>query len=163
MTLQVPAASQDASDTVIALHLDGSAMTLATILAATTAKVTASASAVYGNAPEFGAARAFDDDEDSRWASPSGTRQAWLQADYASPQKVCGVTVEETYAFRVQKFQIQGRLGSGDWVTLAEGTHLGPEYHTSFAPVSVTSVRLNILDATDAPTISSMLLDTLPH
>lgn len=163
VTLQVPAASQDASDTVIALHLDGSAMTLATILAATTAKVTASASAVYGNAPEFGAARAFDDDEDSRWASPSGTRQAWLQADYASPQKVCGVTVEEAYAFRVQKFQIQGRLGSGDWVTLAEGTHLGPEYHTSFAPVSVTSVRLNILDATDAPTISSMLLDTLPH
>jgi len=41
----------------------------------------------------------------------------------------------------------------GQWKTFAHGTKIGSEYVNDFQPITARQVRLNILDATDGPTI----------
>jgi alpha-L-fucosidase len=158
VTIRVPAALQDAADTVIALRLGGTAMDIAAIdPAPKSPRATLSASSVYGNDPTYGATKAYDDDENSRWATDSGTKQAWLQADFAQPTRLDGITIKEALARRVQKFEVQYKaLGGANWITLTTGTQIGPDYEAEFSPVTAASVRLNILDATDGPTISEL-------
>ena len=160
--IQVPAAARDTADTVVALRLDGSAMDIPAINPVPpTLQATLSASNVFQNDPNYAAFKAFDDDEGSRWATDSGTKQAWLQADFAAPSRIQGVSIEEAYAGRVQKFEIQYKApGRTNWITLVTGTHLGETYKARFAPVLAQSMRLNILDATDAPTIAEIAFQT---
>jgi alpha-L-fucosidase len=146
---------------VIALRLNGTAMNLAVIAPAQPAfQATLSSSNVYKNDPNYAASKALDDNASSRWATDDGTKQAWLQADFAAPTKIQGMTVVEAYPGRVQKFEIQYQApGRNDWITLATGTHLGEDYGVRFAPVLAQSMRLNILDSTQGPTISEINFD----
>ncbi len=59
--------------------------------------------------------------------------------------------------YRVQKFEFQYRDGDA-WKTIFTGTTLGANYQKSFSPVTAREFRLNILDATEGPTISEMEL-----
>ncbi|MEO7718919.1 MAG: alpha-L-fucosidase [Capsulimonas sp.] len=156
VTISVPAKDRDAADTVVALQLDGSAMDVAAI-DSPTSKLTASASNVFEGSADYDASKAFDDDTSSRWASDTGTKPVWLQAEFAQTAKISGVTIAEAYAGRVQKFEIQYQApGSSDWTTLTTGTKLGEDYTAQFAPVTAKAVRLNILETTESPTISEI-------
>jgi alpha-L-fucosidase len=162
VTIGVPARAHDAADTVIALTLDGSAMDLAPIdPARKTPLASLSASNVYQGDAHYAAEMAYDNDEDSRWATDSGTKQAWLRADFDKPTSLDGVTIHEAIDRRVRKFEIQYQpLGGSDWITLVSGTEIGPDYTTNFEPVTAKSFRLNVLDATDGPTISEISFHT---
>jgi hypothetical protein len=59
------------------------------------------------------------------------------------------------YDQRVQKFEFQVREGS-EWQTVFTGTTLGANFSRTFPPVTTKAIRLNILDATDGPTISEV-------
>ncbi|BDI33771.1 hypothetical protein CCAX7_58220 [Capsulimonas corticalis] len=158
--LTVPAAAHDAGDTVVALTLAGSAMRLAPIESVFQAGA-ASASNVFQNQGEYGPDKAFDGNDKTRWAADGGAKTAWLQWDYAAPTRINGVTIAEAYAGRVTSFQIQYRpAAGGSWITAARGTHLGEEFHCAFPPVTARAVRLQILDATDGPTITEMKIQT---
>ena len=61
------------------------------------------------------------------------------------------VRIGEEYE-RVRKFELQYK-GNGQWKTIIDGIKIGPDYVKDFAPVTAGQVRLNILDATDGPTI----------
>ncbi len=158
VTIHVPISARDAADTVVELRLDGSAMALAPIDPRPAGyQATMSASDVFHNDSSYGAPMASDNNDGTRWATDSGTKQAWLQADFAVPTMIQGVTVEEAYGGRVKLFDIQYKApGGSDWVTLVTGTHLGENYETHFPAVLAQSMRLNILDATDGPTITEM-------
>ena len=65
--------------------------------------------------------------------------------------------ISEAYANRVQQFEIQYR-DHDDWKTIIDGTTLGENYNQSFAPVTAAEFRLNILDATQGPTINEIEL-----
>ena len=156
IVLHVPIAKRDASDTVVKLKLDGSAMDLPAL--AIPPDFTASASEVYQNDDtEYGAAMAFDADPQTRWATDTETKQAWIAVDFAKPQTVHGVRISEAFAGRVQKFEFQYRTGDG-WKTIFSGTTLGADFEKSFDPVQSRGFRLNILDATGGPTISEIEL-----
>ena len=99
---------------------------------------------------------AFDDDSATRWATDNGTKQAWIAATLASPQTIGSVTISEAYA-RVRKFEFQYRDGA-DWKTIFAGTTLGEQFHQKFVPVTAREFRLNILDATEGPTINEIEL-----
>lgn len=161
ITVNVPAGERDAADTVIALKLDGSAMDIPAIEPLPKSpKATLSASNVYQNDPSYAAQKAYDDIDDTRWATDSGTRQAWLEADFAAPQRIDGVSIHEAIGNRVQKFEIEYQTSSSSlWLTAATGTTIGLHYHTTFDPVTATSMRLNVLDADDGPTISEINFD----
>lgn len=159
LTISVPTASQKGADTVVALQLNGSAMDIAPISAATL-KVLATASVVYENSLTYDGAKAFDGDAGTRWATPDGTKEASLQAELFVPTTIKGVTINEAFAGRVRKFQLQYQApDSTEWQTLVEGTGVGANYSAQFKAVKVQVVRLNILDATQGPTINEIEFD----
>jgi len=156
LTLTVPVALRDARDTVVKLKLDGPVTDLPAMDLPETCK--ASASNVYQNdIAHYGAEFAFDGDDQTRWATDNGTRQAWVAASFAKPQTVGQVRISEAFPNRVQQFTFQCRDGC-DWKTIFTGTTLGDHFQKTFAPVTAREFRLNILDATEGPTINDIEL-----
>jgi alpha-L-fucosidase len=162
VTISVPPGERDAADTVVALQLDGSAMDMPLILPAPKAPIaTLSATNTFQNDKNYSAAMAYDEDGDDRWATDDGTKDVSLQADFAKPAMITGVAIKEALENRVQKFEIQYQApGSSEWLTVATGTQIGPDYTTTFAPVDAKAFRLHILDATNGPTISEISFTT---
>lgn len=159
LTISMPEAARQSGATVVALQLESSAMDLPLIAPATLKAIT-TASTVYNNDITYDASKAFDADPGTRWATPNGTKSAWLQAELMTPTTIKGVTINEAYAGRVRKFELQYQpVGRSEWVTLVKGDGIGANYHQSFAAVKARAVRLNILDSTIGPTISEVSFD----
>ena len=113
----------------------------------------ATASDVHGNQTELGADKAVDDEPETRWATNDGVRQCWLQVDAGEPVTVSRVFLSE-FADRVRKFQIEYKREEADpWQVALRGTTIGGSDNASFPPVRARFFRLNVLDASDAPTI----------
>jgi alpha-L-fucosidase len=156
LILTIPLASQDASDTVVRLKLNGSAMDVPSIEQPAAFK--AAASNVYqSDTADYGAQFAFDGDDQTRWATDDGTKQAWIAAEFLKPQTVSRVRISEAYPNRVQQFTFQYRAGD-EWKTIFAGTTLGDNYQKAFEPVTAREFRLNILGATAGPTINEIEL-----
>ena len=154
LVLTIPQGQHDDYDSVVKLTLDGSAMDLLAIDLPDPFKATASN--VYQNdQADYGARFAFDGDKQTRWATDDGTKQAWVAIRYPKARTVNEVSISEAYAPRVQKFELQYRDG-GDWKTIFGGTTLGENFEKHFDPVTATEFRLNITDASDAPTINEI-------
>jgi len=159
LALTLAAQNQDPIDTLVVLDLDRPSMELAPVrIAAVSAslasKAQARASNVYHSDPQYGADKAFDDDVDTRWATDTGTKQAWLEVNLGKPVTFSRVTIREWEGGgkRIQKFELQYLDGSA-WKTFISGTTIGIEYRKNFPAVTARVVRLNILDATEGPTI----------
>jgi hypothetical protein len=140
----------------VKLQLDGSAMNLPA--REIPSDIHAAASNVYRNqTSDYGPQLAFDGDPDTRWATDAGTDQAWVSADLGRARPIHRVRIREAYAGRVQKFEFQYRDGTA-WKTIFAGTTLGAAFEKSFPPVTAREFRLNILAATEGPTISEIEL-----
>jgi alpha-L-fucosidase len=148
--ISLPPGRQQPIDTIIRLDLDRSAMSLKPVGFPSTIKATASN--VYQGMEEYAAESALDGDPGTRWATDGGTKQAWVALQLPRATLIDGVKISEALAPRVQKFEFQYRNG-GEWKTLFSGTEIGAAFSRSFAPVTAAEVRLNILDATEGPTI----------
>ena len=158
LAVVIPSSALEPVDTVVKLVLDRSALELPVLLPA--AKVQATASNVYqGEVEEYGPQAAFDQDPETRWATDGGTKQAWIAADLGKTMTIQSVRIQEAapYAGRVTKFEFQYREG-GQWKTIFSGAQLGERFEQKFAPVQAQEFRLNILDATEGPTISEIEL-----
>ncbi len=160
--VSVPAAQRQEIDTIIALTLDGPAAGL-TVAALRSGSVAAGkkadASNVYQKMDQYGPDKAVDDDPDTRWATDSGTSAAWIEVDLGQPTTIDRALIHEAYAGRVQEFELQSKEGEA-WRTFARGTTLGEQRTLTFAPVTARVVRLNILKATEGPTIWEFQLFT---
>ena len=158
LAITLPAGPRDAIDTIIKLEIDRPALDLPVLTPAS--EIKASASNVFEkNEAEYGAEKAFDNDADTRWATDSGTKQAWIAADLGHSQAIGNVRLQESkpYDGRVTKFEFQYRDGD-DWKTIFSGTKIGTNFKKSFPPVTAREFRLNILDATEGPTLSEIEL-----
>ena len=154
--ISVPAGDRQLIDTIVALELDLDAGLIAPLDVPTPVSLTtganATASNVYQNQPAYSAAKAVDGNLNTRWATDSGTTQAWLEVDLGSVKTFRQAVIYEAYPGRVQSFQLQW-LDGAVWQTFWTGTTLGATWSQSFPPVTAQQIRLNILDATDGPTI----------
>ena len=163
LSLDLPVDAWDDIDTIVELTIDGDAMTLPPLTAATQENIPgakATASVVYNDNAEYAAEKVLDGDVESRWATPEGTKVSWLQIDFAKETTFSGIQIEEAYSghsSRVKSFELQKRDGN-EWVTFHTGKELGAHFNASFAPVTTRAIRLNILDASDGPTISEIQL-----
>jgi len=150
----VPKAHQQEIDTIIKLQLDGPAGEIApvSILSSSLAYgKKASASNIFQNSAGYGPDKAVDDDPATRWATDSGTKQAWLEVDLGKSMTFNRAMVSEEFD-RVQQFELQYKDGE-QWRTFTEGTTIGKKLKLKFSPVTARYVRLNILDASEGPTI----------
>jgi alpha-L-fucosidase len=161
ITLTVPVASHAAMDTLIALDIDQPAIGIAPLNVRNPRSLAvekSTASNIYCNLEsQFGPQAAFDHDPETRWATDEGTKQCWIDADLGKPQIVQSIRIKESFGQRVQKFEFQHRAGD-EWKTIITGTTIGGQFEKSFPAVTAQEFRLNILDATEGPTISEIEL-----
>jgi len=153
-------------DTIVALKLDSSAEAIEPMPGRMPSKSLAfgkpaTASNVYADDPALGPDKAFDDDDDTRWAADAGTHQAWIAVDLAKPQKIGRVVIGEEpdvpTPWRVREFELQYKDGD-TWVTFARGNGIGRRLVLDFTPITAQVVRLNILKADEGPTIPEILI-----
>ena len=156
LTLNLEHVTIDPIDTVVRIIVDGPALDIPAM--AQTSETKAAASNIYqSQKDEFGPQKAFDNDPHTRWATDSGTKEAWVSADFEKPLTVQRVRIEEAYPGRVKAFDFQYREGQ-EWKTVFTGTTLGAWFQLQFEPVTAREFRLNIREATDGPTIADIEL-----
>lgn len=154
ITIAVPEDDRDPIDTIVELKLDGPAADiepLATPSDSLAAGKKGQASNVFQNSRSYGADKAFDDDPGTRWATDSGTHAAWLEVDLGTPQTFSRIAISEAYD-RVRRFELQ-YADEGTWTTFYKGRRIGEDFSADVDPITAQRVRLNILEATDGPTL----------
>ncbi len=175
ITIAVPPSSRQDIDTVVKLELDGPAgdippldLTSGSVANGKDASGSiahgkdATASNVFQNDSSYAAGKAFDNDPDTRWATDDGTTQAWLEVDLGKPITISRAVINEAFPGRVQSFELQYKDGE-QYQTFYTGTNLGSNFETSdFKPITAQHIRLNILKASNGPTISEFLLFSKP-
>jgi alpha-L-fucosidase len=159
LIVSIPKAALQPIDNIVKLEVKGEAMALSAIPAPI--QVQASASNVFQNNKSFAASSAVDENTDTRWATDPGTRQAWLMLDFGATKTFTGITVEEGTPSRVKKFVLEYQTPQG-WAPIIEGESFGGRFHPfqhSFSPVNARVLRLNILDASDGPSLAEVTLE----
>ena len=158
VTVSVPASDRQEIDTLVKVELAGSAMAIEPITpegAISASPVKTSASSLLNNNLAFEASKAVDGDSKTYWSADKEARQATLTLDFGGRRKIRGVVIEEFGGKRIQKFAVE-KQQNGEWKPFFEGTTVGPFLRENFKEVEVDKVRLNILEANDAPAISEI-------
>ncbi|GAI07799.1 unnamed protein product, partial [marine sediment metagenome] len=160
--LDVPKENRDPIATVIELTVDGKAFEIEPVKIVTKSNSVASgkqakASHVFGNSKQYAPAKAFDDDPETRWATPSGTKAAWLEVDLGKEMTIDQAMINEGNWDRVRGFELQYKVDS-QWKTAYAGRKIESTRRFDFDPVTARYFRLNILRAVEGPTIWEMKL-----
>ncbi|MCX5770781.1 MAG: alpha-L-fucosidase [Candidatus Hydrogenedentes bacterium] len=150
--IRVGESARQDPDTIIALEVEGNAEEIPVIATADGVKGKYAASNVYQGDETFAAAMAFDGNPDTRWATDGGTKQAWIEVRFDKPRLISQVLINEALPNRIQKFEIQQGDGK-TWTTFYTGETVGDNGRARFKPLTVSNLRLNILDATEGPSI----------
>jgi alpha-L-fucosidase len=158
--VSVPEAGRQPFVTVVALDLDGPASGIPAVEVLSAKSLTtgakATASNVFQGMAEYGADRAVDGREDTRWATDGGTTSAWLEVDLGRPVAVGRAEVAQAFPElkRIRTFAVE-YFEDGAWKACAQGRDMGETWTASLGSVTAQRVRLNIAEATDGPTIWS--------
>ena len=158
LEISVPGHDRHPLDTIVALELDCKAETLAALAVpapvSLTTKTKATASNVYQNQAEFGPAKAVDARDDTRWATDSEVKSAWLEVDLGQPTAFSRAAFRQAFPElnRIRKFAIE-YLQDDRWLPCCQGGNPGAKFAATFKPVTARRVRLNLLETTDGPTI----------
>ena len=143
-------------DTIVKLDLDGAASEIPPITTQSSGSLgvgkPATASNVFMKEPAYAPDKAFDDDPGTRWATDGGTKQAWLAVDLGKACTFDQIRIAEACGSRVQGFELQYQAGT-EWKTIVRGTTIGENWTHKFEPLTAQQVRLNILEATEGPTL----------
>jgi len=155
--ITVPKEHRHEIATVIALEGEGRAFDIepATVAYRSNSSAygkTAKASNTYQGQKQYAPRMALDDDPGTRWATDAGISSAQLEVDLGKPTTIGSVFIDERQWNRIRKFQLQYKAGD-DWKTMLEGTTVGEAFRKNFNPVEAQHVRLNILEATQGPTV----------
>jgi alpha-L-fucosidase len=153
--VRVPSEGRDPIDTIVELVLDGPAFDAPVgklVSGSVLFGKPAQASNVFQKSLAYGPEKALDDDPDTRWATDWGTHEAWLQVDAGAEVTVGRARISEACGQRVQQYELQVQRGD-QWETFYRGKTLAPDEEVQFTPVTGRVFRLNILKATEGPTI----------
>ena len=111
--ITVPTSDRQPIDTIVALELDTDATRIPALpvpgRVSLTTKAKASASNTYQNQAQYGPDKAVDGDGDTRWATDSGTKSAWLELDLGKPATFNRAVIKQAYPElgRVRKFALE--------------------------------------------------------
>ncbi|MHC4505602.1 MAG: discoidin domain-containing protein, partial [Planctomycetota bacterium] len=100
----------------------------------------------------YGPDRAFDDDEGTRWGAAPNSRKGWLEVDLGKPTVIGRAEVLEIEFPRTLEFAIEYRDGD-TWKELVRGRTIAGRKMYPFPKVTARHVRLNILRASEVPTL----------
>ena len=157
--ISVPAASRQEIDTIVALELDKPAMEISSISVSLageslTTHKKAHASNVYeNNQNRFGADKAVDGEDQTRWATDGNAKQSWIEVDLGRNETFDRAVIQECIDFdaRVQSFELQIKDGIS-WKTFYKGGLIGKRLEVKFDPINARIVRLS-LNSVKGPSI----------
>ena len=155
LTVSLPAACRDDIDTIVALEVEGQAADIPTVSMIARGSLTLGKTATASGewSPDYGAAMAFDGDENTRWGGVPESKDGWLAVDLGQTSTFGRILILEESWNRIRRFELQARDDPGEeWQTFHDGTTVG-DLRLRFEPVSARYVRLNVLEASDVPTI----------
>jgi len=160
LTVSIPASNRANPDTIVALEIDQSAAGITALdpklpsQPSLSSGKKAMASNVFQGNNQYSADKAFDDNDETRWATDGGTKSAWLEVDLGKPESVGHAVIEQAFPelHRVRKFAIQYLQGD-EWKSCYQGENLDATLNAAFSPVNAQKFRLNITESTDGPTI----------
>lgn len=104
---------------------------------------------------EFG--KALEQKYGTPHATASGNgRKVTLPLD--APAIVDRVVIREdiSQGERVRAYELQGKLTSGEWITLSVGSNIGHKHIDIFRPVELTQLRLVVKDSKGQPRIAEL-------
>lgn len=161
LRVTVPAANRDELDTIVVLTLDGDAAKIPPVAVVHRSGSLAygkpaGASNVFREMAEYAPGRAFDDDDSTRWATDAGTSACWIEVDLEEERSVGRIVIDQ-YEPRIEEYELQLRRG-GEWVTFHRGSKLEKKATIRFEPVAARRFRLNVLKASEGPTIYEIQL-----
>jgi len=121
------------------------------------------ASNVRGNAKEFGAALAMDDNKDTYWATDDNETTASITIDLGKPTLFNRFLAQEYIRLgqRVKSFTVEA-LVDGKWKEVAKATTIGYKRIIRFPSVKATKVRFTITDSKSCPVISNIGIYNAP-
>jgi alpha-L-fucosidase len=122
---------------------------------ATSAGKHATASSVWGAGYE--ADKALDGNEFTRWGADKQARSGWIEVDLGQEMQIDRAVIMELTHPRTQEFAIEYKAGD-QWKALHHGTTIAGAQEYRFTPVTARYVRLNILKASEVPTIQEFQL-----
>ncbi|MHB8897902.1 MAG: alpha-L-fucosidase [Thermoguttaceae bacterium] len=161
--IAVPAENRSELDTIIALHLDGSAMDLA-VAPITSGQLTfgkrVTVSHIYDADPDtaqrYKPEFAIDGDPQSGWTFNRDQPTAWLEVDLGAECTFDRAWLNEPYG-RIRQFELQAEQ-EGQWVTFHRGTTMGENCQLEFEPVTARRVRLVVQKTTINPLVGEFQL-----
>jgi alpha-L-fucosidase len=109
------------------------------------------------NAPGYEADQAVDGDEATRWGAAPDARSGWLEVDLGGVKEIGRAIVMEIGFPRTQKFAIEYKAGEA-WKPLVSGGAIAGRRVYDFAAVKAQLFRLNVLEASEVPTIEEFQL-----
>ncbi len=158
LQVSVPESDRQPIDTIVALELDGAACDLTAIDVpgpiTLTSNAKATASNVFQNLAEYSPDKAIDGRTDTRWATDSGVTSAWLELDFGKMVTFSRFRIKQAYPElqRVRKFAIE-YWQDDQWKPCYLGENLTATLSGKCESVTAQRVRLNIMEATDGPTL----------
>ena len=156
--ISVPETDRRPLDTIVALELDSPADRIPAIpvpgAVSLCSQAKATASNVFQNNAGYGPDKAVDGKADTRWATDSGTKSAWLEVDLGKPVVFSRAVIKQAFPElqRIRKFALE-YWQEGQWKSCYTGENPGEKVVARFVPVTAQRVRLNITECTDGPTI----------
>jgi alpha-L-fucosidase len=150
--LSLPATAPDANVSVIKMEIQGAPDVVQMI--ALKGAITASST---WSAPGHAAAKAGDADIRTRWSAAEGARSGWLEINLGTEKRVGRAFILETYSPRTEEFALE-YLEGDTWKEAFRGATIAGEKLITFTPVTASRFRLNILKASDVPTIEEFTL-----
>ncbi len=100
----------------------------------------------------YEAAQAYDNDESTRWGAKADARSGWLEIDLGKETAIGRAVVMEIGYPRTEAFVIEYKAGD-EWKPLHRGTTIAGRRAYDFPTVNARFVRLNILKASEVPSI----------
>lgn len=154
--ITLPLKYQQSVDTIIELTLDGNAEEIASVDVPSQSiafNKPVKSSNFYHSDSNYSPQKAIDDDMTTRWATDDGTKQAWLEIDMQEPTEISSALIIQECGQRIKKYQLE-KFTDDKWESFYYSDNVQMENSLKFEPVTVTRIRLNILDATEGPTIA---------
>ena len=127
-------------------------------------KMKAEASNVRGNAKEFGAVKAIDNNKNTYWTTDDDITKASLTIDLGKPTLFNRFLVQEYIRLgqRVKAFTVEA-LVDENWKEVAKATTIGYKRILRFPSVMATQLRFNITDSKSCPVISNIGIYNAPQ
>ena len=120
--------------------------------------VTATASAVRGNAAQFDASKTIDGKEDTYWTMDDGQLTGSVTVNLGKEQTFDVVSIEEYIELgqRISSFKVEYRSGNGEWKDFGSGKTISAKRLVRRSPVKADQVRVTITGSKAVPLLRTI-------